>query len=205
MLKIHFQWFECWNPTNYKENKNMIKFIDKLKSLMNIKCELNHVKFINRKYTRQVYDSITYEPIEKELIKYGIQCAYFEDLRPRDQIDFVKDARILISPHGAGLTNMIFTHTDCIICEINLRKHWFCNPICERHKTGELRIDEDCGQGPEFSKYDYINMCKLLGKQYHELTPDKYTDQSHEHMLSRNFVVDSKQLVNWINTLIKID
>lgn len=201
ILKIHYQWFDCWNSINYKEHKDNIIFIDKLKALMNIKCELKHIKFINRKHTRQVFDSVTYEPIEKELIKHGIQSVYFEDLHPRDQIDFVKDARILISPHGSGLTNMIFTHNDCIICELNLRKHWFCNPICENHKTGKIKIDEDCRRGPVFSKYDFINMCKLLGKRHIELTPEKYTDKSYKNILDRDFIIDSNKLVNFINTL----
>jgi hypothetical protein len=201
MLKIHFQWFNCWSNSNYTEKKDIILFIDKLKILMNIECTLNHVKFINRKNNRQVFDLNTYEPIENELKKYGIQCAYFEDMHPRDQIDFVKDAQILIAPHGAALTNMIFTHKECIICEINLRKFWFCNPICENHKSEKFAIDEDCGQGPPFSKYDYNNMCKLLGKEYYELQTDKYTDQTHLNTMNRNFMLDSKQLVKYIETL----
>ena len=203
MLKIHFQWYDCWTPTNYTINEDVVQFLDTLKARMNIQCELKHIKFINRKSSRQVFDSVTYEPIETELIKYGVQCAYFEDLHPRDQIEFVKDARILIAPHGAGLTNLIFTHNDCIVCELNLRKHWFCNPICEKHKTGQLKIEEDCGKGPKFSKYDFNNMCKLLGRQYYELMPDKYTDHSCESTMTRNFMVDSKQLVSYLHTVPK--
>jgi hypothetical protein len=190
------QWYNCWYDCNYTMNYKMISYFDILKFKMNIHCTLEHVKFINRKSTRQVFDIDSNEPIEKALSNHGIHCTYFEDLSPTDQINFVKDARIIIAPHGSALTNLIFTHQDCVIIEINLRKYWFCDPICDDHKYGKCEIHEDCHNGPPFCKYDFYNICKLLNRRYFELEVDKYTDHNVLSPMHRNFMMNTNKLIN---------
>ena len=203
MLEIHFKWYECWKPIqpNHIPNPNIIEFFERLKSKMNVTCSLNHIKFVNRKSCRKVYDLNTNVPFENILSLYGIQCTYFEDLSAKEQIDFVKDSKILIAVHGAGLTNMLFTHPDCIIVEISLRKYWYCDPICNAHKFGKLNIEQDCKKGPPFYKYDYINMAKILNKKHVEILPDKYTDQSVMKMLHRDLLIDSNTFIRTIKNL----
>lgn len=196
MLQIHFQWINCWTPTNYIKYNNMFNFIEYLKQKMNIKCELKYIKFINRRKSRTVYDINTKQPIEYELKKYGIKCAYFEDLSPEEQINFVKDAKILISPHGAGLTNLIFTHPNCIISEITFRKYFYCNPVCDKHISGMLPIHQNCGTGNVFANYDFINLCKLLGKKHIELEPDSFDKiSSSRGVLGRDILMNVNNML----------
>jgi capsular polysaccharide biosynthesis protein len=42
------------------------------------------------------------------LQKHGFETVYFEELTLQEQIDTVANARYIIAPHGAGLTNMVF-------------------------------------------------------------------------------------------------
>lgn len=42
------------------------------------------------------------------LREYGFESVVMEELRPREQIELVYDAEAVVSPHGAGLTNMLF-------------------------------------------------------------------------------------------------
>lgn len=96
-------------------------------------------KFFNRKHNRTVYDFETKQLIEKHLSYHNMECVYIEDLSPYYQIEFCRNASVLIAPHGAGLTNLIFTSPNCLICEIHIKDQ------------------------PET---DYCKLCKILNKKY---------------------------------------
>ncbi len=59
---------------------------------------------------------------EVELIQYldrlGFQFAYFEDLPIAQQVSLMAVADVVISPHGAGLTNLIFCRPGTKVIEI---------------------------------------------------------------------------------------
>lgn len=42
----------------------------------------------------------------------------FEDLSPLDQIALMANAEVMISPHGAGFTNMLFANPDALVIEL---------------------------------------------------------------------------------------
>lgn len=188
-------WYNCWEDYHYPVSQNMISFFEILKVKMNIDCNLNHIKIINRRDSRQVLDINTLEPIEKT---FNIQCAYFEDLSFQEQVDFVKDAKVLIAPHGAGLTNLIFTHPNCLICEISLRKYWFCNPICSLHKNNLIHYSNNCNSNIPYSKYDFKNICRLLNRNYIEIINDGFIPNTNASSL-----LDHKILLN-PNKLVKL-
>jgi len=204
ILKIHFKWFECWNPTNYGPNQELINFTKWLKVKMNVFCTTNKITFVNRKNSRKVFDKITNKPIEEILMLYGIECCYFEDKTPQEQIDFVKDSKIMIMAHGSGLTNMIFTHENCEIIEISNRKYWYCDPLCDKHRTKQLSLNESCGTKSPYPNYDYINMCKLLNKHHHEISNVEYTqDENCIRPMDRNILVDSSDLIRSVFQIVK--
>ena len=158
MLQVHFKWTKYNTPLTIQDrpNRDMINFFEYLKRKMNINCSLNEIVFVNRKYTRRLLDLTTKQPLEELLSKIGIVCVFFEDLSPSDQFRLVSQAKVFVSPHGSGLTNMIFTHPKCKIVEITYRKTFFCDPICEKHRNGTLLHKEDCHTKTPFYKYDYF-------------------------------------------------
>ena len=108
------------------------------------------IVYISRKKStrRKVYN-------EGELIniikQYNGDVFYFEDYNWTDQIDIVKNCEILICPHGASLTNMLFTSAKII----------------------ELRHESSTTQNMYFSMasalnldYYYLN-CKGISKDPH--------------------------------------
>lgn len=127
------------------------------------------IKFINRRHDRTVYDYELKEPIENLLKTHGFECAYFEDMTPYEQIEFCRNARVMVSPHGAGLTNLIFTHSNCIVCEIQ-------------------RKDE-----PE-SKY--ANLCRMLNRRYIRYDVDDVLPNAHEKHL--NYLVLHLKLIKFV-------
>ncbi|WKN40716.1 glycosyltransferase family 61 protein [Tunicatimonas pelagia] len=59
---------------------------------------------------------------EEELIKvldrHQFSTVYFEELSFRDQINIIKDAKYLVSNHGAGLSNMLFMQPGSYVFEL---------------------------------------------------------------------------------------
>lgn len=48
----------------------------------------------------------------------GFAHIAFEEMSPLDQIAVMAHAEIMISPHGAGFTNMLFAHPDALVIEL---------------------------------------------------------------------------------------
>ncbi len=48
----------------------------------------------------------------------GFKYAVFEDLQPLDQIALMAHAEMMVSPHGAGFTNMMFAAPDAYVIEL---------------------------------------------------------------------------------------
>lgn len=127
------------------------------------------IKFVNRKHNRTVYDYESKELLENHLIKHDIECGFFEDMIPFRQIEFCRNASVLISPHGAGLTNLIFTHPNCIICEIHLKNQPETNysKLCKTLNKKYIRFDvEDIV--PNEKHPNYLILHKRLLRIVHE-------------------------------------
>jgi hypothetical protein len=118
--------------------------IRKLKSNLGIKTSATKIKYIYRKKSRNIIDYKTREPIQNILMNHGVECVSFDDMNVKEQVEFLKDAKVLIIGHGAACTNMIFTDDECTIVELTLDKVWYA----------------------EYWLYDYENLAKYLHKQY---------------------------------------
>lgn len=59
---------------------------------------------------------------EKELlpvlISRGFETVYFEDYSVQDQARLIRDSEVILSPHGAGLSNIIFANPDTKVIEL---------------------------------------------------------------------------------------
>jgi len=74
--------------------------------------------FLKRDPSRGRFIS-NFSSIEPVLEKYGIEIVDAENLSMEDQIILFSEAALIIGPHGAGLTNMLYrSSTKCSIIEI---------------------------------------------------------------------------------------
>lgn len=98
----------------------------------------------------------------------------FEELEPLQQWRAVAAARLLVGVHGSGLTNLVFTPPTCRVLEIDFRRHWQCDPLCEGHRSGRLALHQACDAvrryRPGYHKADYHNLCGLFGRPYESLS-----------------------------------
>jgi hypothetical protein len=114
-------------------------------------------KFIDCSHNLTVYDAETTQPIEKTLSRHNVEFVYIDKLNPFYQIQSCRNASVLIAPHGDSLTNLIFTSSNCLICEIHIKDQ------------------------PETK---YSKLCKILDKKYvrYDVDDIMYID-THLHYL----------------------
>jgi hypothetical protein len=161
---------------------------------------------------RYIYDTHSNIPIHMFLEKYkeSFHLPYryccFDDMTPQEQYDTCSGAALFISAHGAACTNMIFMPISTPIIEINFRKHWYCDPVCDNHFHNKISFDTKC-DGPlihkDYHKADFHNLSHLLGKKYYEITPDKYSGNFRDKnpISKENIHINGEYLIKLINRI----
>ena len=142
------------------------------------------VVFSLRKQNRILCDTHTKQPIETLIAeKYGHQSiVYFESMDAQDQLRILQNCKIFCGVHGANLVNLVFTRTNAHVIEVDFKKHWYCDPVCEQHYSGKLRSDQKCnGKCTRgcYHKADYHNLSLLCGKQYSSISAE-YTEKFND-------------------------
>ena len=111
----------------------------------------NHCKFINNKEIINFLKRKNFKILE--LSKYNF----------RDQVSIFNNAKIILAPHGAGLTNIIFCKRKTKIIEFKPKtnKNLLFKRISKinglNHKTVNLRNINNNQNGDMFLKIDDIN------------------------------------------------
>jgi hypothetical protein len=106
------------------------KMANEIKSNLNIIDVVNkHIVFISRsKSTFRSLDN------EIELINYlekiNAKIIFTENLNWKQQVELFSNTKILISTHGAGLTNQIYMPKDSVIIEIGAKEFYKPDPLC---------------------------------------------------------------------------
>ncbi|MCP3851898.1 MAG: glycosyltransferase family 61 protein, partial [Gammaproteobacteria bacterium] len=171
---------------DYSPNNDFIQLSDLIKEQAGINSnDLNYVLLSQRPVgNRYLIDSETGIPLEEYLRnalgKRSIPFKFcdFSVMAPAEQAKVCGGAKLFISAHGAGNSNIIFTPSHCHILEYNFRKYWHCHPVCDAHFHGELPDHQKCDgefkEYPLFHKADYHNLCHLLGRPYTELEAIRY-------------------------------
>lgn len=72
--------------------------------------------YISRRKSKR---SITDERgLEDHLKTLGFQIVFAEDMSVGDQIDLFRRCRVVVGPHGAGLTNIVFAPSGALVVEL---------------------------------------------------------------------------------------
>lgn len=82
--------------------------------------------YVSRKKSRGRFVS-NESDIEKLLITYDFEIVCFEDLSFPDQVKLMSQSKMLISIHGAALTNMLFMPQGSTVVELIPRKNGFAD------------------------------------------------------------------------------
>lgn len=169
-----------WSFVDYTPNDVYMAFALTVKQSLGItQTHGTYATLVTRKKSRVLYDAqskVCFENIFADYcqahdIPHKIVC--FDDVSLKEQADTLADTKVMLSCHGAGNTNVFLLPDNGHLMEINFRKHWYCDPVCDPHFSGTLSSTCQCkGQltwRPYFHKADYHNLAKFFGKQYTEL------------------------------------
>jgi len=157
--------------------------------------EIGEYILINQRPIDDRYVYVDDMPLEVFLKDYPIKVVDFGKMTPEEQYLACSKAKLFISAHGAGCTNLIYTPLDCPLIEINFRTHWYCDPVCNKHFSGDLDINEPCGSQLVFHKADYHNLCYAIGKPYHEIQAIKYEGITTRNPISKKRIYISGQVL----------
>jgi hypothetical protein len=194
------------------KNDVMIDFVKRIKSagfglpLDNVGTD---VVFVQRRPPfRCLYDIHTRKPLQDVLTELmpkstTFKVCFFEEMTVEEQAQTVSNAKCLICPHGAGLTNMIFLPDNATVIEYNFRKWWTCDPVCERHMLGEISYKEPCqAHPPVFHKADYYSLASMLNKRYIELPVEEMEERKDANPISwSKLFVDPDQIIEFVASL----
>jgi capsular polysaccharide biosynthesis protein len=135
----------------------------KLKNIVLEKCGANQemaisrLVYVSRKKARG-RKVLNEEAIERQLEKLGYEIFCFEDLSFTEQVVLMSEARVLVSIHGAALTNMIFMREGSSVVEIIPKKNGIFDYNIVRnsfkHDPCYVRLADAMGH-----RYNYVE-CK---------------------------------------------
>jgi len=168
--------------------------------------ESRKVVLVERSKDRMLHDHATGEPLSAVLCRafaaadVPFACVSFDSCSLREQVEALRDARVMIAAHGAAITNLMFLPPGGSLFEVNFRRHWYCDPVCRRHRTGAIGYTADCG-GPlryrkQFHKADYHNLSQLFGVRYREFEiEDARTFLSSNPISVQTISVDAAKII----------
>ena len=199
--------YDCWAFVDYKPRAEFVQLSRLIKDNVSVTRPEQCYVLLNQREVgdRYLIDSDTNLPLEVFLSDalsasdIPFKSCDFSMLTPRQQAEICGGAKIFVSAHGAGNTNMIFTPDHCHIMEFNFRKHWHCDPICDQHFSGELAFHERCDgkltYRPYFHKADYHNLARLLNKPYMELEIEHCEGINSRNPISRKQLYVNGQML----------
>ena len=138
-----------------------------------------YVLYVKRNKSRKLFDyksHVEFDVLfcdwcESQKLPYKIAC--FDNATFQEQVSAVSEAKVMISCHGAANTNIFLLPDDGHLFEINFRKYWHCDPVCDDHFSGIIPYTTKCRGKLTYRRYfhkaDYYNLCKIFDKGYTEL------------------------------------
>ena len=88
---------------------------------------LAKINLDNREYPQKIYISrsrsssrhvINEKEVIEQLTPLGFQTVFLEEMSLTEQIALFANAKVIISPHGSSLTNLVFCSADTIVIEL---------------------------------------------------------------------------------------
>ena len=204
--RLLYAGFECFEFIKYFPSYPLIDIYQKLRPKLYGKYILVVQRNENDRY---LYDYHTKLPlqdyVQTKKFKLPVKHCNFAQLSPQDQYDACANSAIIIMAHGAGCTNVIFTPKQTPLIEINFRKHWYCDLVCDDHFSGKISINQKCNGKltcfNHFHKADYHNLCHLINKKYVEMEAIEYggSFNTRNPISKQKIFIDGALLENYIN------
>lgn len=117
---VDFRGYQHWPSYQHWQKQYLSKWIGNLykeKLLPNIKKTQNKRIYISRRDAK--YRKVINEQEVMEVLNtYGFKTVHLEDIKVIEQIELFANAQMVVSVHGAGLTNILFCPANTKVLEI---------------------------------------------------------------------------------------
>jgi hypothetical protein len=135
-----------------------------------LQTSLKRQNFIGTKRIYITRSDAAYRKIKNEaeivsvLKSLGFTVVSLRDLQVKDQIDLFSSAEVIVSPHGAGLTNLVFANPGTKVVE--LFSPWYVHPLywILSNRMG-LEYYYLIGDGPKMEENYYHNWPSYGGEE----------------------------------------
>ena len=112
-----------YKPFDYQPSRRtLLKFRKQINERMISEedhASLPNKLYISRSDSKKIRGLKSEKKLEKSLEELGFFILKASSLSVKDQIKLFKNAKTIVAPHGAGLSNLIFANPQCRIFEIN--------------------------------------------------------------------------------------
>lgn len=171
---------DAWSFIRYQPSQHYMSFAQCVKDNLQVKAQNgSFATLVTRDKSRVLYDEKTKQPFdvlfaqECSLHNIPFKIVCFDHMTLREQATVLNETKVMLSCHGAANTNVFLLPQNGHLMEINFRKYWYCDPVCQPHFIGTLpykcKCDGKLTYRPYFHKADYHNLAHLFGKKYTEL------------------------------------
>jgi hypothetical protein len=209
-LTYHGWIIDPWSFVKYTPDPSYLQFADKVKDKLGSSNKVGvYATLVKRTKSRILFDHVTKDLFEHVFIQtcqeknIPWKVVDFDNLTLQEQAEALADTKVMLSCHGAGNTNVFLLPDNGHLIEINFRKHWYCDPVCDPHFHGNLPSTSKCNGKltwrPYFHKADYHNLAKFFGKQYTELNSEyteEYVDRNPINVM--RVYIDSKHVMHHV-------
>ncbi len=163
-----------YNPAAMKQ------MVHKLKTGVNLDFEMGNKIYVTRTKAkkRKIVNEVDVIILMKEL---DFKVIDFEDYNLDEQISIMHHTQILVSMHGAGLTNMIFCNPHASVLEISLQNQIMDKCYFNLANAMELKyyyqFCESDIDSNDYQNNDLIVDLELLKKTLFKVTNSKYAKE----------------------------
>jgi Glycosyltransferase 61 len=120
--RIHLIWPKLRSPTEIANTELFYRVFAELRSKLQYRSGMRSRVFISRKNARdQRIDATDNQALEEGLDRHGFKIVALETLSFIEQAELFYHAELVVGPHGAGLTNVLFGSADLKVLELNRR------------------------------------------------------------------------------------
>jgi len=114
------------------------------------------------------------EKLHAFLCRRGFSICELENLRVPDQMALFSDASLIVAPHGAGLTNLLFTRPNTMVLElVNFGSINQCyRVLASTMKSRYFCLQEDQALGDRDPRYLYLSHARIRKAIEHLLSKE---------------------------------
>ena len=150
LRNVHLLWTRPTKATDIANLPELYALFDKVRRRLARATNRTRRLYIGRSaHYDQRLPTEDRQSLSELLTRFGFEFISPESMSFREQVSAAAEAEIIVGPHGAGLTNLVFSHRNCMVLELASRvsgeaslRPWFFQLASSRGQPyGALHVE----------------------------------------------------------------